>query len=119
MKNILRLSLVFISLLFTVIISAQDDLLNSLDAELDEEVTYTAYTFKSTHIINGHSVENMRKNQLDFRINHRFGELNTGLFDLYGLDFAVVNFSLDLGLSDRLMVGVRRGTYEKTYDASL
>lgn len=99
--------------------NAQDDLLNSLDEQLGEEPVYTAYTFKSTHIINGHSIENMRKNQLDFRINHRFGQVNSGLYDLYGLDHAFINFSLDYGLTDWLMLGFRRGTEQKTYDASI
>ena len=119
MKDLLIIRLIFILSLTCGIVRAQDDLLNSLDKDIAEEVHYVGYTFKSTHIINGHSVENMHKNQLDFRINHRFGELNSGLFNLYGLDNALINFSLDYGLTDRLMVGIRRGTYEKTYDGSL
>lgn len=98
---------------------AQDDLLNSLEDDIDNQINYTAYTFKSTHIINGHSIEQMRTNQLDFRINHRFGELNTGLYNLYGLDAAIVNFSLDYGITDNLTIGLRRGTYQKTVDGSV
>lgn len=119
MKNLLIICFCFIFTLMALKVKAQDDLLNALDQQIAEDVHYVVYTFKSTHIINGHSVENMRKNQLDFRINHRFGELNGGLYNLYGLDNALVNFSLDYGLSDRLMAGIRRGTYEKTYDGSL
>src|ERR1700744_225562 len=47
---------------------------------------YTAATFKSTRIINGHSIENVGKGVLDFRIAHRFGNLNEGAYNLYGLD---------------------------------
>ena len=98
---------------------AQDDLMDILGEEVEEEIDYTAYTFKSTHIINGHSIEQMKKQQLDFRINHRFGQLNSGAYELWGLDNAVINFCFDYGVTDWLMVGLRRGTYQKTYDGSL
>jgi len=98
---------------------AQDDLMDILGEEVEEEIDYTAYTFKSTHIINGHSIEQMKKQQLDFRINHRFGQLNSGAYELWGLDNAVINFCFDYGITDWLMVGLRRGTYQKTYDGSL
>jgi len=105
--------------MLTGIAWAQDDLLSEVDKQVQEDITYTAYTFKSTRIINGHSVEVMKKNQLDFRINHRFGELNTGAYELFGLDNALVNFSLEYGLTDRFNIGVRRGTYQKAYDGSV
>lgn len=98
---------------------AQDDLMNMLDDEVEEEIEYTAYTFKSTRIINGHSIERMQKGQLDFRINHRFGQMNSGAYQLWGLDNALINFSFEYGINDWLMLGLRRGTNKKTYDGSL
>ena len=115
----MKTKLTIIAIAFCLNAYSQEDLLNDLDKEVSSETNYTAYTFKSTHIINGHSIENMRTKQLDFRINHRFGELNTGAYELFGLDNAVINFSLDYGITDFLMIGVRRGTYQKTYDGSL
>lgn len=100
-------------------VNAQDDLLDILDEEVEEEIDYVAYTFKSTRIINGHNVERMKKNQLDFRVNHRFGQVNAGAYELWGLDNATINFLLEYGITDWLMVGVRRGTRNKTYDGSL
>jgi opacity protein-like surface antigen len=93
-----------------------DDLLNETAAENAEQVIET---FKSTHIVSGHSVERMLEGQLDFRISHRFGELNTGGYNLWGLDQANIHFGLDYGITNWLMVGVGRGTYEKTYDGLL
>jgi opacity protein-like surface antigen len=61
----------------------------------------------------------MPEGQLDFRISHRFGELNTGSYNLWGLDQANIHFGLDYGITDWLQIGVGRGTYEKTYDGSL
>ena len=105
--------------LFSFQLYSQDDLLNILDDEVEEEIEYTAYTFKSTRIINGHSIERMQKRQLDFRINHRFGQLNSGGYELWGLDNALINFSFEYGINDWLMLGVRRGTNKKTYDGSI
>ena len=99
--------------------------LNSLHAQdLDQlltqttgnETEYTTATFKSTHIVNGHSIEQMKAGELDIRFSHRFGTLNEGAYKLWGLDEANVHFGGDYGITDWLMVGVGRGTYEKTYD---
>jgi len=102
--------------------------LNSLHAQdLDQlltqttgnETEYTTATFKSTHIVNGHSIEQMKAGELDIRFSHRFGTLNEGAYKLWGLDEANVHFGGDYGITDWLMVGVGRGTYEKTYDGLL
>ena len=90
-----------------------DDL---LDAEIKPAIEVTTATFKSTRIINGHSIEQMKKNQLEFRISHRFGTLNNGLYGLFGLDQSVIHFSLEYGLKDWLMLGAGRGSLNKTYD---
>ena len=58
----------------------------------------------------------MQEGQLDFRISHRFGELNPGAYDLWGLDQANIHFSLEYGITNWVMVGLGRGTYEKTFD---
>jgi len=91
-----------------------DDL---LDAETNPTIDYVSATFKASRIINGHSVEQMKKNQLDFRISHRFGALNDGAYGLFGLDHSVIHFSLEYGVTDWLMVGAGRGSFNKTYDS--
>jgi hypothetical protein len=58
----------------------------------------------------------MSAGQLDFRISHRFGTLNSGAYELFGLDKSNVHFGLEYGILNWLMVGVGRGTYEKTFD---
>jgi len=77
---------------------------------------YTIATFKSTRIINGHSIENVGKGVLDFRISHRFGTLNQGAKNFYGLDNATTKLGFDYGVTNWLMVGIGRSTYEKEYD---
>lgn len=90
-----------------------------LTATTGSEINYATATFKSTRILNGHSIERMPAGQLDFRISHRFGELNTGSYNLWGLDQANIHFSLEYGFTNWVMAGIGRGTYEKTYDGFL
>ena len=76
-------------------------------------------TFKSTRVVNGHSIENAGAGVLDFRISHRFGALSDGGYNLFGLDQATMRIGLDYGISKRLMIGIGRSTFEKQYDAFL
>lgn len=94
---------------------SQDDLMDLL--EDDEPTTeYTYATFKSTRVINSHSVEQPANGALMFLIQHRFGKINTGIYELFGLDQATIRLGLEYGISDRLSVGIGRSSYEKTYD---
>ncbi len=76
-------------------------------------------TFKSTRVINGHSVETTKKGILDFRIHHRFGFVNAGLYDFFGLDNATERMGFDYGISDRFAVGIGRSTFLKQMDGFL
>ncbi len=101
---------------------AQDtsDLMNLLEKEITstKDMTfYTTATFKTTRLVNGHSVENVAKGVLDVKISHRFGNLNEGFYELFGLDKAAMRIGFDYGITNTLMIGVGRSTYQKTYDA--
>ena len=93
------------------------DLLSLLGG--DEEQSYTSATFKTTRIINMHSVENAAAGVMDFRISHRFGFINTGAYDLFGLDQALMRIGLEYGVTSRLMVGFGRSNVNKAYDSFL
>ncbi|WP_159476705.1 DUF5777 family beta-barrel protein [Dyadobacter sp. 3J3] len=95
---------------------AQNDLLNELEKTQDSTITYAAATFKGTRIINGHSVETVGKRNLDFMISHRFGAVNSGVSNFFGLDQAQIRLGLEYGLTDRLMIGIGRSSYQKTVD---
>ena len=103
-------------------VKAQDttDLMSLLEKEMappKDLTVYTTATFKTTRLINGHSVENVGKGVLDAKISHRFGNLNEGGYQLFGLDKATMRMGLDYGITRYLMVGFGRSTYQKTYDA--
>ena len=112
----------FISTLGTVIavicsISAHGQDLDSLmEKSVKPQTVYATATFKSTRVVNGHSVERMKKNQLEFRVSHRFGEFNMGSYYFWGLDQGTIHLALEYGLTDWLEVGIGRSTYEKTVD---
>jgi len=101
---------------FSSCLIAQDDLLDLLNKNTEPEINYTSATFKSTRIMNGHSIEKMPPAQLDFRISHRFGTINSGAYEFFGFDQSNIHFSLEYGILNWLMVGIGRGSYEKTYD---
>lgn len=115
-----QLQIIFFGLFFLIVFSGKafsQDLDALLNAETKPTTNYATATFKASRIINGHSIEQMKEKQLDFRISHRFGTLNNGAYGLWGLDQSVIHFSLEYGLKDWLMLGVGRGSYNKTYDA--
>jgi len=111
-----RLSFTFLFFLIPLGIFAQDDLMNLLNKDAPKEINYTTATFKSTRIMNGHSIERMPEGQLDVRISHRFGTLNSGAYNFFGLDQSNIHLGLEYGITNWLMVGVGRSEFEKTYD---
>ena len=94
------------------------DLLDLLDTE-EPKKEFIKNAFKSTRVINGHSMEMVGAGVLDFRIMHRFGRLNGGAYTLYGLDQATIRFGLDYGISNRLTAGVGRSSSKKELDGFL
>ena len=108
---------------FIIIVShsfllAQDDLMEMLGSD-DETVEYSYATFKTTRIINSHTIENPATGVLLFMIQHRFGRINTGIYELFGLDQASIRFGFEYGIADWLSLGFGRSSFEKTYDGYL
>lgn len=88
----------------------------STDLGTSNEKTYESSVFSTSRIINGHSIEQMKAKQLDFRISHRFGQVNSGAYNFFGLDQASIHLSLEYGLTDWLMFGIGRSNVKKTFD---
>jgi len=110
----------FFLLLFSVSVHIwAQDLDKMLEETTGSSTTYTTATFKSTRIINGHSIERMQAGQLDVRISHRFGPINSGAYNLWGLDQANMHLGMEYGITNWVMAGLGRGTYEKAYDGFL
>lgn len=119
-QTIRKLLLLGLFLVLTLFIDASgQDLMDLMESETEEVINYTTATFKSTRVLNGHSIERMQAGQLDFRISHRFGTINSGAYEFFGLDQANIHLSLEYGIKDWIMVGIGRGTYQKTVDGFL
>ena len=79
-----------------------------------QDTNYTYDTFKSTRVLNGHSVELMPEGLLDFRVEHRFGRINQGYYEIFGLDQSNTLISLEYGFKDWMLVGLDRASLDKT-----
>lgn len=99
-------------------LKAQSDLLDLLGEE-EPEVERITNAFKSTRVIASQSIEHVAAGVLDFRIMHRFGALNTGIYELFGLDQATIRLGLDYGITDRFTVGIGRSSLYKEVDGFL
>jgi len=97
---------------------AQEDTTDLLSLLGEDEPTldYTIATFKSTRVINMQSVENVAPGHLDFRISHRFGTINSGASDLWGLDQAYMRLGFEYGVNEHMMVGLGRSNVNKEID---
>lgn len=94
-------------------VSAQD-LMDLFDEGPTTEYAYG--TFKTTRLVLNHSVQSPAPGELVFIISHHFGRINEGLYTLFGLDVATIRLGLEYGLTDRLSLGIGRGTYRKMFD---
>ena len=104
-------------LLMPCLLYAQDDLLEELEKETGNDTEYTYATFKGTRLANGHSIETKNAGSLEFIFAHRFGAINGGWYEMYGLDEALVRLGLDYGFTDWLSFSIGRNSFDKTMDS--
>lgn len=95
---------------------AQEESLLDLLGEDEPEVEIIRAAFKSSRVINSHSMEMLSPGALDFRILHRFGPVSRGFYDMFGLDQASMRMGFDYGITQHLTVGVGRSTLKKELD---
>lgn len=97
---------------------SQEDLLKLLDSSATPGAELATATFKTTRLINLPTLETVGRRTLDFRISHRFGDINGGGYNAFGLDgSANIRIGLDYSYDGRLMFGIGRSSYEKLADA--
>ncbi len=95
---------------------AQDVDLLKLVGEDKPKKEIVTNAFKSPRVINGHSMEFLSPGTMDFRILHRFGQLDQGYSNFYGLDQASMRIGFDFGVTRNLMFGFGRSTFKKELD---
>jgi Membrane bound beta barrel domain (DUF5777) len=101
-------------------LKAQTDTSKSLEDLMGEDIipkrVYASNAFKSTRVVNNQSMEMLGKGVLDVRILHRFGYINQGIYQLFGLDQASMRMGFDYGISRNLGIGIGRSTFLKEID---
>src|SRR5258706_60589 len=115
----MKLIRILILVLCSFHLFAQEDLMKELQKSEKPETDYAPSTFKGTRLVNGQTVETKGKGALEFIFAHRFGAINTGIYNFYGLDNAHVRIGLEYGLTDRLGVSIGRNSLDKTVDGFL
>jgi hypothetical protein len=100
--------------------SAADSLMASMNAN-DKPVPVAI--FKSTRLVLGQTTEMIKKNELNFQIIHRFGDIagaNGGGSTAFGIDrVADVFFGFEYGLSDNLNLNLGRSTQQQLLQLEL
>ena len=103
-------------MLFAVplLMNAQDDLLSEIDTTATNETVASA--FKSLKIVNLESTKLAAKGDFYFIVAHRFGFIDKGFDDFFGLDNANTQLKFLYGVNDWLTVHVGRSGFQETYD---
>jgi len=112
----LIISLLLIFAGIQVFSQEEETSLLDLLGEDEEVVNYAQASFKTTLVVNLPSIENTHAGNLDFKIMHRFGFVNTGFYEFFGLDQATTRLALIYGITDRIEVGIGRSTLNKNWD---
>lgn len=94
--------------------SLLDDLNNENSKKND--TLFANAIFKSTRMINGQNVETVGKNEFNLTISHRFGNLNSGVHQFYGLDQSYIRLGIEYGITGRLDVGIGRSREQELVD---
>ncbi len=114
--------LLSVFLLISISSVAQDDLLMLLQKSQDTVPEKVIATFKGSKIINMQTNETAKKRNLDFRVNHLFGNIGKesggGVHTLYGFDQSNdIRIGLHYGITDRLTTGLSRSKRNENLEA--
>jgi hypothetical protein len=112
-KIVVMLSALFVTVVCNCL--AQDNSL-SLD-DIPAERVKVKEAFNGTHIIYSQSTNMLERNRLGMIIGHRFGKINEGAFNAYGLDQGFMRIGFEYGINDWLTAGIGRSSLGKNFDA--
>ncbi|MGI9549905.1 MAG: DUF5777 family beta-barrel protein [Aurantibacter sp.] len=111
-----KFTALLISLLTMPLTGLSQDLESILEDEATDTTMTVAGTFNGTRLLNGHSVETRKEGVLEFLISHRFGRINSGFDQLFGLDDSNIRFGFEYAFTDNLTLALGRSSFEKTFD---
>ena len=73
--------------------------------------------FQGTRFVNSQSANMAEKGELLLLIQHRFGDISGGFYELFGLDQASMRLGFEYGFGRNFNLGFGRSTWLKTFDA--
>ena len=92
---------------------------DSLDLGTATDKRFIRSAFNGATIVNTQSTNVCDRGLLNLLIGHRFGTLNQGAYNFYGLDEAVMRLGFEYGATNKLTLGIGRLSLGKNYDAYL
>ncbi|MCT2407437.1 DUF5777 family beta-barrel protein [Chryseobacterium antibioticum] len=111
-------TLLFLSVLASGLVSAQEDLLKDIDTlKTTTEISQPA--FKALQIVTGQSTKLSAKKEWYIVVAHRFGDISTGFKNFFGLDDASTKLGVIYGLTDGISVSLSRETNMKTFEGAV
>jgi len=108
--HILALAITLVTAFSARVLSQDAGSLLDLVKDTVQETDYIKNAFKSTRVINGQSIEMLGAGSLDFRILHRFGPVNSGVNNFFGIDQSSIRLAFDYAPYNDLLVGVGRSS---------
>ncbi|HFB99851.1 MAG TPA: hypothetical protein ENJ53_03505 [Phaeodactylibacter sp.] len=83
----------------------------------NDKTEYANNTFEGTRVVVGHSIEMLKEGEMELLISHKFGKINGGAYEFFGLDQAIMRLGLDYAIKDWVTIGIGRSTLDKQVDA--
>lgn len=114
-----RILFLFCSLFLHLSVFSQDDLLELLNEQVTDDSTrveYVSATWKTTRVVNSISSDIPAKGVLQMVIQHRFGKINSGWRQFFGIDNADMRLGFEYGALDWLSAGFGRSSFGGNYD---
>lgn len=109
-------------------LNAQDELLGMMESDSTKpSKNYVTATWKSIRLANAQTSETIKKNHLEYRILHRFGNIansqlsfNQIAHTAFGLDNASdIRLGFDYGITNKFSIGIGRSRINEMIDFSL
>jgi len=98
----------------SALFSQEEDLLGELEQDMDQSNTIIA-AFKGLKVINFESTKLAGAKDFYFMVSHRFGSVENGFDDFFGLDNAVTQLKFIYGFNSWLNAGIARSSFDKKY----
>lgn len=109
-------TLLFLSILSSSLVFAQEDLLKDIDT-IKTNIDTSQPAFKGLQIVTAQSTKLTAKNEWYIVVAHRFGDISTGFKNFFGLDQASTKLGVIYGLTDAISLSLSRETNMKTFEA--